>query len=180
MERIELFKALTKQGKNHVVFLKGQQYKFKNKRKAEDFCRQVDAWLNDQFDQVNRTLVDVYGISRSMHKFQHRQTRAEVRSCVDRIEKSIDLTLNRSDWQNWSTISFTKLATSTQLLMQAIELLQMTAIEKGYTIAKADLRTAHKMCRMMQADQKAFDVETKELQRRQGQIFVMNSYSASA
>ena len=180
MERIVLFKGVRKKGKLWEVFLRGHRYTFKNKRKAEDFCRQVDTWLNDQFDQVNSTLVTVYGISRSMHKFQHVQTRSHVRNCIDRIETAIDLTLQRSDWENWTTIAFSKLAACTQQLLEAIELLQVTAQQKGYTIAKADLRTAHKMCQLMQADQKAFEVEAREYRRQKGQVFTLDNYAATA
>ena len=131
--------------KGYEVFVNGTTYHFPNKRNAKDFTSRVDAWLNDQFDQLNTALINVYTVYRKINSFLENGERAFIGQCIKEIEKSIDMSFVRSSWDTWTVTTFAKLKSSFINLEHAVKMIEYIAKRKNYTIVKHEIRIIKKM-----------------------------------
>ena len=169
-----------KKGKGFEVFVNGSFYQFPNKREALDFSRRVDGWLNDQFEQINSSLIQVYGLYRHMNAFLDPSTRVTIQNDIKEIEKSIDLTFNRSSWDSWTVTTFSKLESCLIKLEHIMKILELVARVKSYTIMKSEIRVASKLIEMLRDDYREFEIESRKYERKQNKskyIFFKSNHS---
>lgn len=160
-------------GKGYEVFVNGTFYRFRNKRDTLDFSRRVDGWLNDQFEQTNGALIQVYGIYRKLNAYMTPLNRNIIRDDINEIEKSIDLTYDRSSWDSWTVTTFAKLETCLIKLDHAVKIMSIVSREKSYTIIKSDLRIAAKLIEILREDFKEFEIQSRKYEKKQNQTKII-------
>lgn len=160
-------------GKGYEVFVNGTFYRFRNKRDTLDFSRRVDGWLNDQFEQTNGALIQVYGIYRKLNAYMSPLNRNIIRDDINEIEKSIDLTYDRSSWDSWTVTTFAKLETCLIKLDHAVKIMSIVSREKSYTIIKSDLRIAAKLIEMLREDFKEFEIQSRKYETKQNETKII-------
>jgi hypothetical protein len=170
-KKIQLNRAVKRvhHGKGYEVFVNGTFYRFKNKRDTLDFSRRVDGWLNDQFEQTNGALIQVYGIYRKLNAYMEPMQRNVVRGDINEIEKSIDLTFDRSSWDSWTVTTFSKLETCLIKLDHSVKIMALIARDKSYTITKSELRVAAKLVEMLREDFKEFEIQSRKYETTQNE-----------
>lgn len=165
MDKIKLNKDIVVRDGTYQVYLSNQFYHFSNRRKAEDFIRGVDNYLNAQFEMINVNLISVYATYRRLSWYLTNYDRQAIRLQINEIESSIELSLSRSNWSSWKVTTFSKLDYSIELLSAICERMAEISKSKKYIVLSSEIRSNLKAIDMLKLECQRFDVKNKKYLR---------------
>jgi len=160
--KIKLNKDILKKDGAYQVYVSGKFYEFSSYRKAEDFIRAVDIYLNAQFEMVNANLITVYGTYRRLSWYVHSYDRTSLRLQINEIEQSIELSIERADWSSWRNTIFSKLDYSISLLDTVLKRMQEIATEKKYTVLSGEIKSNLRAVELLKMEVERFDIKNNK------------------
>ncbi len=163
-KKISLNKEIIMRGRTYNVYICHKQYTFTSRRKAEDFLRAADNYINTQFEAVNTNLISVYATYRRLSWFIHSYDRSSIRLQINEIEQAIELTVSRSDWSSWRDTTFNKLDYSITLLDNILGRMQEISKQKKYTVLSAEIRASINAVQMLKNDADKFQLKNIKYQ----------------
>ena len=146
----------------YQVYVNGRFYNFKSRRKAEDFIRAVDNYINSQFEMVNANLISVYATYRRLSWYIHSYDRTSIRLQINEVEQSIELSIDRSDWSSWRNTIFAKLDYSIELLGNILGRMQEISSKKKYTVLNGEIRSNIAAIELLKIEVQRFETKNKK------------------
>ena len=146
----------------YQVYVNGRFYNFKSRRKAEDFIRAVDNYINTQFEMVNANLISVYATYRRLSWYIHAYDRTSIRLQINEIEQAIELSVDRSDWSSYKNTIFAKLDYCIELLGNILGRMQEISKQKKYTVLNGEIRSNIAAVDMLKREVERFETKNKK------------------
>jgi hypothetical protein len=160
--KLKINREILLRGDVYQVYISHRFYTFPSLRKAEDFLRGVDNYLNTQFEMVNANLISVYATYRRLSWYIHSYDRSAIRLQINDVEKSIELSISRADWSSWRDTVFAKLDYSIELLDNVLHRMQEISKEKKYTVLGGEIRANIRSIEMMKVEVERFNFENRK------------------
>tara|TARA_R100000541_G_C1878244_1_gene81931 strand:- start:34 stop:576 length:543 start_codon:yes stop_codon:yes gene_type:complete len=161
-KKLRINKDIIIRGNIYQVYVNGRFYNFKSRRKAEDFIRAVDNYINTQFEMVNANLISVYGTYRRLSWYIHPYDRTSIRLQINEIEQAIELSIDRSDWSSWRNTIFAKLDYSIELLGHILGRMQDISKQKKYTVLSGEIRSNSAAVELLKIEVQRFETKNKK------------------
>ena len=165
MKKIHLNKDVTERDGTFQVYIANKFYHFTSRRKADDFIRAVDNYLNAQFELINSNLISIYGTYRRLSWYLTSYDRQAMRLQINDVEQSIELSIERSEWSSWRVTTFSKLDYSIELLSAICERMAEISKQKKYIVLSSEIRSNLKSIDMLKLQCQRFDVKNKKYLR---------------
>lgn len=165
MNKIRLNKDFIFRDGVYQVYIANKFYHFGSRRKAEDFIRGVDNYLNAQFELVNSNLIGLYATYRRLSWYLSNYDRQAIRLQINEIEKAIELSISRSEWSSWRVTTFSKLDYCIELLDSTLGRMQEISKQKKYIVLSGEIRAHIMSIDMLKLECERFDVKNKKYLR---------------
>ena len=162
MSKIKINKDIIERDGAFQVYISNKFYHFKSRRKADDFIRGVDNYLNAQFEMINANLISVYGTYRRLNWYLSNYDRQAIRLQINEIEQSIELSLERSDWSSWRVTTFSKLDYCIEMLDTILGRMQEVSKQKKYIVLSGEIRSNIMAIDLLKLEVQRFEVKNKK------------------
>ena len=174
MSKISINKSIIKVGLKYEVYINHTRYHFKSKRAANDFLRGVDNYLNTQFELLNTNLINVYSTYRHLSNYLDSYDLHAIRLQINEVESAIELTITRSEWENYTSFAFDKLGVSIDVLIGILKRMEEISKQKKYTIVSAEIRSLVSACELQIIGAKQFNFNNRKYKANNGQVIEIN------